>query len=129
MKQVTEITNEPKQRLEITTETGESFEFKLEYSDQQQGWFWSLTYGDTTINGSRLVTHPNILRSYKNIFPFGISIQTDDFSEPILIDDFETERVKFYLLTASEVEIIEKETSLIVTGKQKERYSYSSLRY
>lgn len=113
MKQITEITSEPKQKLEITTEAGESFEFKLEYSDQQQGWFWSLTYEDTIINGSRLVTHPNMLRSYKNILPFGISIQTDDFSEPILIDDFETERVKFYLLTADEVETIETKTYLV----------------
>ena len=113
MKQITEIISSPKQKLEITTEAGESFEFKIEYSDQQQGWFWALTYKNITINGSRLVTSPNILRSYKNILPFGISIQTDDFSEPILLNDFETERVKFYLLTPDEVDIIEAETYLL----------------
>ena len=113
MKQITEIGSEPKQKLTIATETNEEFEFKLEYSDQQQGWFYSLTYGDTIINGARLVTHPNILRSYKNIFPFGLSIQTEDFSEPILIDDFTTERVKVYLLTESEVQQIEEETYLL----------------
>ena len=113
MKQITEIGSEAKQKLNIATEDNDEFEFKLEYSDQQQGWFYSLTYGDVIINGARLVTHPNILRSYKNIFPFGLSIQTDDFSEPILINDFETERVKVYLLTSSEVQEIEEGTYLV----------------
>ena len=113
MKQITEITSEPKQRFDIVTEENEEFEFKLEYSDQQQGWFWSLTYNNLIINGARLVTAPNILRRYKNMLPFGLSIQTEDLSEPILIDDFETERVKVFLLTESEVEEIEQTTFLV----------------
>lgn len=112
MKQITEITSEPKQRFDITTEANEEFEFKLEYSDQQQGWFYSLTFGNLTINGARLTTSPNCLRRFKNMLPFGLSVQTDDFSEPILIDDFETERVKVYLLTLEEVEEIEQGTFL-----------------
>ena len=113
MKQITEITSEPKQRFDIITEENQEFEFKLEYSDQQQGWFWSLTYNNLIINGARLVTAPNILRRYKNMLPFGLSIQTEDLSEPILIDDFETERVKVYLLTESEVGEIEQTTFLV----------------
>lgn len=110
MKQITEITSAAKQKFSITTEDNESFELKLEYSDQQQGWFWSLVYGEVVISGARLVSHPNILRSFKNILPFGISIQSEDFSEPILIDDFESGRVAFYLLTAAEVAEIEAGT-------------------
>lgn len=113
MKQITEITSEAKQKLTITTETNEEFDITLEYSDQQQGWFYSLSYATTEINGARLVTHPNLLRSYKNIFPFGLSIQTDDFSEPILINDFESGRARVFLLTESEVEQVEEETYLL----------------
>jgi hypothetical protein len=106
-RQITEISNDPKQRFDIITEDNQTFELKLEYSDQQQGWFYSITFGDVIINGSRIITGLNILRNYQNILPFGISILTDDLSEPIFIDDFATERVKFFLLTEEEVQTIE----------------------
>ena len=41
MKQITEISQDPKQRFDVTTEDNQTFELKLEYSDQQQGWFYS----------------------------------------------------------------------------------------
>ena len=107
MKQITEISQDPKQIFDVVIEDNQTFELKLEYSDQQQGWFYSITFGDVIINGSRLVTGLNILRNYQNILPFGISIATDDLSEPIFIDDFSTERVRFILLTQAEVEQVE----------------------
>ena len=51
----------------------ESFELILEYFDQQEGWFYSLTYGDIEINNARLTYSPNILWTYKHLFPFGIA--------------------------------------------------------
>lgn len=107
MRQITEISQDPKQRFDIVTEDNDTFELKLEYSDQQEGWFYSLTFGDLTANTARIVTGPNILRQYKNIIPFGISIVTDDQSEPVFIDDFSSERVKLFLLTEEEVEQVE----------------------
>lgn len=109
MKQITEISDDAKQRFDVVTEENETFELQLEYSDQQQGWFYSLTFGDLVINGSRIVTGANILRSYQNLLPFGVAIVTDDLSEPIFIDDFSSDRVKFYLLTAEEVQQVESE--------------------
>ena len=107
MKLITEITSEAKQKLDITTELNDTFELILEWSDQQQGWFYSFTYEDLAVNGARVTTHPNFLRAFKNIIPFGLGIQTDDFSEPILQDDFKTGRVQLLLLNESEVEEIE----------------------
>ena len=107
MKLLTEISQDPKQRFDVKTEDNQTFELKLEYSDQQQGWFYSITFGDIVINNARLVTSPNIIRQFKNVLPFGIFIATDDLSEPLFIDDFSTERVKFLLLTPDEVEQVE----------------------
>jgi hypothetical protein len=107
MKQIVEITNDQKQKLDVVTEDNQSFELVLEYIDQQQGWFYSITFGDVVINGARVVTGANILRSYQNILPFGISIATDDLSEPVFLDDFITERVKLFLLTEEEVAGVE----------------------
>jgi len=107
MKQIVEITNDYNQLLNITTEDNQIFELKLTYSDQQQGWFYSINFGDIIINGSRIVTGANILRSYKNIISFGIAVTTDNLSEPVFLDDFSTQRVKFYLLTSEEVKAVE----------------------
>jgi len=107
MKQITEISQDPKQRFDVVTEDNQNFELVLEYSDQQQGWFYNITFGDFILNGARLVTGTNILRSYQNIIPFGISILTDDLSEPLFIDDFSTDRVRMFLLTEAEVEQVE----------------------
>ena len=107
MKQITEISQDSKQIFDIFTEDNQNFELRLEYSDQQQGWFYGITFGEFILNGARLVTGTNILRSYKNIIPFGLSVLTDDLSEPIFIDDFTTERVNIFLLTELEVEQVE----------------------
>lgn len=109
MRQITEISEDPKQRLTIITEDNKSFELKLVYSDQQQGWFYSIIFGNLSINGIRLVSGANILRAYKNIIPFGIGILTEDRSEPVLIDDFSSERVKMFLLNEQEVKNVESD--------------------
>jgi hypothetical protein len=107
MRQISEISSDPKQKFTFITDDNISFEFKLEFIASQQGWFYSLKYQNLSINGNRLVTDINILRSYKNILPFGIGIMTDDATEPFLIDDFSTGRVKFYLLDKAEVKDLE----------------------
>lgn len=107
MKLLTEISQDPKQRFDVVTEDNQTFELKLEYSDQQQGWFYSVTFGDIIINNARLTTGINILRQFQNVLPFGFLIETDDLSEPLFIDDFSTERVRFSLLTQEEVEQVE----------------------
>ena len=107
MRQLTAISTDPKQKFTVVTEDNQSFELSLEYSDQQQCWFYSITFENIIINGARVATAPNILRSFQNVLPFGIAITTDDLSEPVFLDDFSTGRVKFYLLTSEEVQSVE----------------------
>lgn len=109
MRQILEISNDPKQKFTLITDDNLAFDFKLEYSDQQGGWYFSLTYGILTINRSRLVTDPNILRQYKNVLPFGIGVMSDDGTEPFLIDDLSTSRVNLYILDQSEVQSLEQD--------------------
>ncbi len=110
MKIISEISSDPKQVLDVVTEDNQIFELKLEFSDQQQGWFYSINFDDTVIiNGSRIITGPNILRAFKEILPFGIAIGTNDKTEPFLIDDFTSERVTMFLLTAEEVDQVESD--------------------
>lgn len=80
----------------------------LLYNNSTQRWTWSLVYGSTTINGQNLCCHPNILRQWLNVLPFGISCVTADQTDPLYVTDFFTGRVTLYLLTAADVQTIER---------------------
>ena len=101
------VSNDYKQKFQLLTEDNKSFLFKLEFIENQQSWFFSLTYNNLSINNKRLITSPNFLRQFQNILPFGMSCITDDGSEPFEIDDFSKERVKLYILTSGEVQTME----------------------
>jgi len=107
MKKITEFTNEYYQKHTIILEDNKEFDFTLKFISQQQGWFYNLKFDDFELNGQRLVLGMNILRKYKNILPFGISVMTDDLIEPFLIDDFTTNRIEVNVLNQDDVDYIE----------------------
>lgn len=109
MKQVTNLTDSPNQRFQITLDNGELAEFRLYYYVTQNSWFFDFSYNDYTCNCERVVLTYNALRHLKNIIPFGISFLTDGEAEPFKIDDFSSQRVKMYILNQEEVKEIENE--------------------
>jgi hypothetical protein len=107
MKQLEGITAEPRQELSARTDSGEIIEMSLHYAPIIQRWFMNLSCKDFKLNGYKILTGDNILRQYRNVLPFGIMVVCENFG-PSLIDDFESERVKMYLLSAEEVTQIEQ---------------------
>lgn len=109
MYQITNLTSEADQKFQITLENGGIVDFRLYYYPTQLSWFFDFTYRDYTCNCQRVVLSPNALRHLKNILPFGIAFDSDDQVEPVFYDDFESERVKMYLLNTDEVLEVEQE--------------------
>jgi hypothetical protein len=110
MKLLTELSNDYKQKHNIILENGESFDLTLEFIEQQEGWFYSIKYGDNfEVKGQRLVIGMNIIRKWKNLLPFGLGVMTEDLSEPSFVDDFTSGRVDVNILNESDVEEIEEE--------------------
>jgi len=110
MKLLTEITSDYKQKHRVVLENGEEFDFTLEFIEQQEGWFYSIKYGDNfEIKGQRLVLGMNILRKWKNLLPFGIGVISENLIEPSLIDDFISGRVDINILNSSDVQYIEEQ--------------------
>lgn len=107
MKRITEFTEDYKQRYTLVTEDNKTFLMNFEFIQQQQSWFYSLTYGSYSLNGQRLVLGPNILHRYKNLFPFGILVNSTDGLAPFQLTDFTSGRIGFYLLTKTEVAQVE----------------------
>jgi hypothetical protein len=74
---------------------------------QNQGWYYSIVYGNFVLNNRRVVAGINILRAFRNILPFGFACTTTDKYEPIYIDDFKNGRANFYLLDSTDIVSVE----------------------
>lgn len=107
MKQLTEFTNDPYQKLTIVNEDNSTFVLELQFITQQQYWLYSITYGSFVIVNRMLVYGPNFLRQFQNQIPFGLMCYTNEGDSPFQITDLQNQRAKIYLLTAAEVAEIE----------------------
>lgn len=104
MKLIQQITASPSQTQTLILDDGTRIDLALYFRPMQFGWFLeSLVYGDFILNGTRIVTSPNILQQYKNLIPFGIACYTKDQQEPKLLQDFISGYAQLYLLSAAEV--------------------------
>ena len=109
MKLIPPLTDSPFQRFGFVLEDKRKADFTLRYSSQQIGWFFDLSYeGDFTISGVRLVSSQNILRSWRNIIPFGLAVITREEGEPVRQTDLADGTVKLYILEGDDIDYIEK---------------------
>lgn len=107
---ITEITDDPKQKFTVQREDNETFTLELEFLEQQERWIYNisnLVNSDIVINGSSIVSNPNLLRQFKRTLDFGISCTSEDGVDPSFIDDFSSGRVELGILTEAEVQEIE----------------------
>lgn len=105
----TTITQYPNQLHSIPLENNETAEIRLYYNARMQCWYLDIQYGEVIINCIKMVIHPNLLRQFRNIIPFGIMIAADGFVEPFEIEAFTSGRVQFGILTSEEVKQVETE--------------------
>lgn len=108
MIQITSITDASKQRIQIPLDNGAVVDFKIYFMPTQYSWYFDFVYGDYVSNGNKVVLTYNSLRHLKNILPFGIAFMADSNVEPFSIEDFSSNRVKMYVLSAEEVQEIEE---------------------
>ena len=107
MRIITEFTDNPKQTCTLVLENQETVAFNLRFYETQLSWYFDFTYNDIISNGNKVVLGNNILRSFKNIIPFGLAFQANDGVEPFSVDDFVTGRVTVYLLSKDDVMAME----------------------
>ena len=113
MQQVTGISSNPAQVLNLTADDGSAVTITLEFRPQQSGWFfdllWNGTNPATEIDGLRLTVFPNILRQWKNLLSFGLACITQDGREPMTVDAFETGYATLVFLSAADVAQVESQ--------------------
>lgn len=108
MNTITTLTQYPNQLHTLVLEDNNTADIRLFYSARMQSWFIDINFEDININGLKIVLHPNLLRQFRKIIPFGLMIYTDvGFVEPFEIEAFSSGRVKIGILNSEEIEEIE----------------------
>ena len=107
---VAEQRQDPFQRARLVLADSSRASMTLWYSTGQSGWFFDLEYGDKfALSGVRLVSSPNLLRSWRDILPFGLAVLTKNKSEPLRQTDLSDGTVELYLLEGDDISYVEKE--------------------
>lgn len=70
---------------------GSSVTLKFIYRAANQRWTVDVSRQSFVANGVGLATHPNLLRSWRNIIPFGLQIVTADGTDPFLANDLDNQ--------------------------------------
>lgn len=108
MNKINQISNDARQRQRFVLPNGEFVSLTIAFRPTQRGWFIEeMIYQDFVLRGYRICTSPNFLYQFKNQIPFGIACYTQDNQEPLLIDDFATDRSELFLLTEADVQAYE----------------------
>jgi hypothetical protein len=70
-------------------------------------------YENFSAKGLGVCLHPNLLRDFRRVLPFGVFVRSLDGVDPILLNDFLSGRVELYVLNLDDMEFVE---STIVGG-------------
>lgn len=103
MRLISGLTDAAKQEFVLQVEDFGRVKFLLTYCETQKGWFMDIDAGIKIINGIRLVNSLNMLRTWRHILGFGLSVQTSDGKEATTVDAFSSLYCSLVLLSNAEV--------------------------
>lgn len=109
MNLIDNISDDARQSVTLVLTDGSTVTMALQYMPAIQRWEAGFTYGTFSVQGVNLCIHPNLLRGWRNLIPFGIACNTIDGADPLYIEDFASARAALYLLTEEEVADFETE--------------------
>jgi len=84
---ITNLTTSGNQTSIALLADGSSVTLTFIYRPAIQRWTVDVTRGDFSAKGIGLSTHPNLLRSWRNVIPFGLQVVTVDGTDPFMADD------------------------------------------
>lgn len=109
MQIIENITTAVKQKMTLVLDNNEKADFWLHFNARMEAWFFSFTYKDITIKDLKVCLHPNILRQFRNIIPFGITFISKNLVEPFQQSSFAKGTCEMWLLSQEDVQAIEDE--------------------
>lgn len=107
MLQVDNLSDDASQLTHVVLSDGSLVTLALVYQPATQRWTVDISRNTFAVNGLNLCVHPNLLREFRNIIPFGLAIVSTDGGDPVLIEDFVSGRITLFVLEAADVVAIE----------------------
>lgn len=103
------LSNDAFQTTSVVLSDGTKVILNLSYLPAIQRWTVDIIYGESFIvHGINLTIHPNILRNWRNLLPFGLACTTIDGADPFNVEDFSSHRATLYMLASEDVVQIEE---------------------
>lgn len=109
MKQIDNLSKNARQKTTVALDDGTVVVINFRYLPTIQRWQISVTRGDFTVDGIGLVVCPNLLRSWKNVIPFGLAVSTFNGQDPTFLEDLQDDRTQLYILTQDDVAAVERD--------------------
>lgn len=105
------LTASANQTTTVVLQDGSTLQLTFKYRPAIQRWSIDLSYKNFKANGVGLATHPNLLRIWRNVIPFGIQVATADGTDPFMADDLASGRVTVTILdgTAGRTDLLDAE--------------------
>lgn len=101
MKLVTSISNDAHQQTTVVLADNTSVVVSLDFLPSTQRWVMGVTWGTFSAKSIPICESSNLLRSYRNVIPFGFSCMTGGSVDPFDIEDFVNGRSQLYLLDST----------------------------
>jgi hypothetical protein len=113
MNQIVTLSDDADQQVFYALPDGTVATLQFTYRAGLQRWSFSVSYtgpnASLDLNGVVLCVHPNTLRQWKNLIPFGMAVVSLDGYDPVALNDFTTGRIQIFMLTQSEVAMVESQ--------------------
>lgn len=112
---VNNLNNSARQKTQVALSDGSLVLLTLNYRPAVQRWFVDVAYKNAFgLNGVGVSIHPNMLRTFRSVVPFGLAVTAVDGVDPFDINDFANGRVIMYVLdnTDTKTDVTDVETNI-----------------
>jgi hypothetical protein len=106
---INKITSSPSQLLTLTGIPGIQIAMSLQFMPRIEQWQMGISYPGFSAQGIAVVGSLNLLRSWKNVIPFGMACICADSLDPYQVTDFANLRANLYLLNSADVAQVESD--------------------
>ena len=99
------LINNCNQSTTVSLNDGSSvtFNFRLIATMSPAFWVMDVAYNTFTVYNITLCTGVNVLRQWKNVLPFGLSVISNDGLDPCFVDDFTSGRITLFVLDSIDI--------------------------
>jgi len=105
MKQLLNLSDAAFQSTSVALGDGSSLDLFFRYRPAVQRWSMDVAWGTFAAKGIIVTAHPNIMRQWRNVVPFGIGFISSDGADPFMLSDFLLGRVKVFVMDDSAGEV------------------------